>query len=440
MCELEARRVKRLKKEFLRRVIGGILLVSLLLLGFTGPIQDYVSIPKEVTLFEGQEYDVSSLPVLASVEQNNKKIATKQSDGAVSIEAVTQGKDELVLELAGLPIKKVDVNVLKDFRVMPGGQSIGVKLNTVGVLVVGHHQVQTAEGKVSPGELAGIKVGDIITEINGKRIEKMADVGPFVQKAGESGKPMDIVIKRENEKIATKLEPQKDKHENTFKLGLYIRDSAAGIGTMTFYHPESKKYGALGHVISDMDTKKPIVVEDGQIVRSTVTSIEKGSNGDPGEKLARFSSDRKVIGNIKRNSPYGIFGELNNNDMKNGILDKPMPIALSHQVKEGPAKILTVVDNDEVNLFDIEIVSTIPQKFPATKGMVIKITDPKLLAKTGGIVQGMSGSPIIQDGKMIGAVTHVFVNDPTSGYGVHIEWMLNEAGIDIYEKPRQNAS
>ncbi|WP_425283752.1 SpoIVB peptidase [Mesobacillus persicus] len=432
--------MKRLKKEFLRRVIGGILLVSLLLLGFTGPIQDYVSIPKEVTLFEGQEYDVSSLPVLASVEQNNKKIATKQSDGAVSIEAVTQGKDELVLELAGLPIKKVDVNVLKDFRVMPGGQSIGVKLNTVGVLVVGHHQVQTAEGKVSPGELAGIKVGDIITEINGKRIEKMADVGPFVQKAGESGKPMDIVIKRENEKIATKLEPQKDKHENTFKLGLYIRDSAAGIGTMTFYHPESKKYGALGHVISDMDTKKPIVVEDGQIVRSTVTSIEKGSNGDPGEKLARFSSDRKVIGNIKRNSPYGIFGELNNNDMKNGILDKPMPIALSHQVKEGPAKILTVVDNDEVNLFDIEIVSTIPQKFPATKGMVIKITDPKLLAKTGGIVQGMSGSPIIQDGKMIGAVTHVFVNDPTSGYGVHIEWMLNEAGIDIYEKPRQNAS
>ena len=140
---------------------------------------------------------------------------------------------------------------------------------------------------------------------------------------------------------------------------------------MTFYHPESKKYGALGHVISDMDTKKPIVVDDGQIVKSTVTSIEKGSNGNPGEKLARFSSDKEVIGNIKRNSPYGIFGELNR-DMKNGIIDKPMPIALSHQVKEGPAKILTVVEDDEVKLFDIEIVSTIPQKFPATKGMVIK--------------------------------------------------------------------
>ena len=122
-----------------------------------------------------------------------------------------------------------------------------------------------------------------------------------------------------------------------------------------------------------------------------------------------------------------------------GLLIKPLPIALSHQVKEGPAQILTVVEDDEVQLFDIEIVSTIPQKFPATKGMVIKVTDPKLLGKTGGIVQGMSGSPIIQNGKVIGAVTHVFVNDPTSGYGVHIEWMLTEAGIDIYERPQEKA-
>ncbi|MBM4762234.1 SpoIVB peptidase [Bacillus sp. B15-48] len=428
-----------MKKEFLRRVIGGILLVSLIAIGFIKPVQEYFLIPSQITLFEGQVYHVSnSIPVSAN-GSNSKSVKAEQSEDTVSIEAKKQGQDNVVLELAGLPIKNVDVNVLKDFKVMPGGQSIGVKLNTVGVLVVGHHQVQTLEGKVSPGELAGIKVGDIITEINGKSIEKMSEVGPFVKQSGESGKPMKIVLKRENEKIETTLEPKKDKHENTFKLGLYIRDSAAGIGTMTFFHPESKKYGALGHVISDMDTKKPIVVEDGQIVRSTVTSIEKGANGDPGEKLARFSEDREVIGNIKRNSPYGIFGDLNQS-LKNGIVDKPLPIALSHQVKEGPAQILTVVENDEVNLFDIEIVSTIPQKFPATKGMVIKVTDKKLLDKTGGIVQGMSGSPIIQDGKLIGAVTHVFVNDPTSGYGVHIEWMLNEAGIDIYEKPIQKAS
>ncbi|KAB2338460.1 SpoIVB peptidase [Cytobacillus depressus] len=426
-------------KDVLRKIIGGILLVSLIAIGFSKPFQEYKNIPTSITLFEGQQLQLAKAEMVTATMSTKESIALNQDRHTVSLNAKKRGENEMLLELAGFPIKKVDVNVLKDFKVIPGGQSIGVKLNTVGVLVVGHHQVNTIDGKSSPGELAGIKVGDIITEINGKKIEKMSDVAPFVQEAGKTGNPLNIVVNRENEHFSTKLSPLKDKGEGSYKLGLYIRDSAAGIGTMTFYHPESKKYGALGHVISDMDTKKPIVVDDGQIVRSTVTSIEKGSNGNPGEKLARFSEDKEVIGNIDRNSPFGIFGKLNQ-ELKNGVLDKPLPIALSHQVKEGPAKILTVVDSDEVRLFDIEIVSTIPQKFPATKGMVIKVTDPKLLAKTGGIVQGMSGSPIIQNEKVIGAVTHVFVNDPTSGYGVHIEWMLQEAGIDIYEKQTEKAS
>lgn len=184
-----------------------------------------------------------------------------------------------------------------------------------------------------------------------------------------------------------------------------------------------------------MDTKKPIVVENGEIVKSTVTSIEKGTGGNPGEKLARFSSERKTIGDINRNSPFGIFGTLHQ-PIQNNISDQALPVAFSTEVKKGPAEILTVIDDDKVEKFDIEIVSTTPQKFPATKGMVLKITDPRLLKETGGIVQGMSGSPIIQNGKVIGAVTHVFVNDPTSGYGVHIEWMLSEAGIDIYGKEK----
>ncbi len=429
-----------LRKDFYRKLIGGILLVSLIAICFMKPVQEYLHIPNHITLFEGQKLDMSkAVSVSASLSSDNSIVALSQDDKSVSLQAKEQGKNEMFLELAGFPVKKVDVNVLKDFKVIPGGQSIGVKLNTIGVLVVGHHQVTTEEGKVSPGETAGIQVGDIITEINGQKIEKMTDVAPFVQEAGQNEKPLKIRLSRESGKVETELMPQKEKGEENYKLGLYIRDSAAGIGTMTFYHPESRKYGALGHVISDMDTKKPIVVDDGQIVKSTVTSIEKGSNGNPGEKLARFSSDKEVIGNIKRNSPYGIFGELSR-DIRNGVMDEPLPIALSHQVKEGPAQILTVVEDDEVKLFDIEIVSTIPQKFPATKGMVIKVTDPELLGKTGGIVQGMSGSPIIQDGKLIGAVTHVFVNDPTSGYGVHLEWMLNEAGIDIYEKPHEKAS
>ena len=425
-----------MKREILRKIIGGILLALLVAVGFYTPFREFLAIPKEITLFEGQDFKINKAAhVSAKLSGRGSSELDDRDKAIVALRGKHFGKDEMFLEFAGFPIKKVDVNVLKDFKVVPGGQSIGVKLNTLGVLVVGHHQVQSVEGKLSPGEQPGIKVGDIITKINGKKIKSLSDVAKFVQKAGENGEPLTLEIFRDNKKIETKLKPLEDKNGDGFKLGLYIRDSAAGIGTLTFYDPASKKYGALGHVISDIDTRQPVVIEDGQIVRSTVTSIEKGSNGEPGEKLARFSADKEIIGDIQRNSPFGIFGKLTK-ELKNGIMDKPLPVALAHQVKEGPAQILTVVDDDDVKKFDIEIVSTIPQKFPATKGMVIKVTDKELIEKTGGIVQGMSGSPIIQDGKLVGAVTHVFVNDPTSGYGVHIEWMLNEAGIDIYGNSR----
>ncbi|WP_335870636.1 SpoIVB peptidase [Bacillus sp. 2205SS5-2] len=423
-----------MKWESLRKWLGGILLVSLCLIGMNQSFSEYINIPNDIVLQEGDEMKVSKLFNIKAVTASSN-LRVEEEESTLSIAGEHVGNEEVVLELAGFPIKKVNVEVIKDFRVIPGGQSIGVKLNSVGVLVVGHHLIDNEGKKLSPGEAAGIQVGDLITEIEGVKIEKLSDVASAVKLAAEKDDPLNVVLQRDTEKVDAKLTPIKGE-DGTYKLGLYIRDSAAGIGTMTFYDPVSKKYGALGHVISDMDTRKAIVVEDGQIVRSTVTSIEKGTNGEPGEKLARFSSDREVIGDIHTNSPFGIFGKLNQ-DINNGLLTKPMPISLSHQVKEGPAQILTVVDGDQVELYDIEIVSSIPQKFPATKGMVIKITDSKLLEKTGGIVQGMSGSPIIQNGKVVGAVTHVFVNDPTSGYGVHIEWMLNEAGIDIYKKQKQ---
>ena len=420
----------------IKHILGAILLVSFISLGIFKPYASFFTIPKKITLFEGQTYEISkSLPVTASITKGKTATLSETKD-TINIDGESTGSNQLLLDIAGFPVKKVDVEIIEDFKVVPGGQSIGVKLNTVGVLVVGHHLIETTSGKNSPGEIAGVKVGDVITEINGNVIKKMADVAEYVQKAGENNQPLQLQIQRENKTINTELTPLKDKTEQIYKLGLYIRDSAAGIGTMTFYHPESKKYGALGHVISDADTRKPIVVKDGQVVSSTVTSIEKGSNGDPGEKLARFSANKEIIGNIKRNSPFGIFGSLKK-QVPNGNMDDAIPITLSHQVKEGPAQILTVVDGTKVEKFDVEIVSTIPQKFPAIKGMVIKVTDRELLKKTGGIVQGMSGSPIIQDGKLIGAVTHVFVNDPTSGYGVHIEWMLHEAGINIYKKSEE---
>ncbi len=420
-----------------RKVIGVILLVFIIGIGFLKPVQEYVSIPRELVLIEGQVEPLQKALPVFKMSSTNENVTINEEQFAVT--ANSQGDANVTVTVGGAPVKNVDVRVLKDIKVIPGGQSIGVKLNTLGVLVVGHHLVDSEDGEKSPGEIAEIEVGDIITKINGNKIDNMSQVTPLVQEAGENGDVLKLEIIRENQVLQKKLKPLKAKGESSFRLGLYIRDSAAGVGTLTFFEPSSKKYGALGHVISDMDTQKPIVVNDGQIVSSLVTSIEKGSNGDPGEKLARFTNDRKILGTITKNSPFGIFGELHE-PMNNEIMDEALPITLSHQVKEGPAKILTVVDGEEVKEYDIEIVSSVPQKFPATKGMVIKVTDPELLEATGGIIQGMSGSPIIQDGKVIGAVTHVFVNDPTSGYACHIEWMLQEAGVDIYSKEKAKAS
>lgn len=405
--------------------------------------------PLSLTLFEGETISVfEEAPKLGQVNvKGNEDVLALQADidksvaeDGLTVTALKQGDAKMTVEMGDLPIKQVDIKVLPDIKVIPGGQSIGVKLNTEGVLVVGHHLVHAEGGDRSPGEMSGIHVGDMITKINGHTIEKMAQVAAFVQEAGKQNKELTIEVKR-NQQIMTKtLLPLKSKYEQTYRMGLYIRDSAAGVGTLTFYDKKSKKYGALGHVISDVDTQKPIVVHDGRIVRSSVNSIEKGSNGDPGEKLASFKNQQAILGNIKKNSSFGIFGELQGSLLKNGVYDEEMPIALSHQVEEGPATILTVVEGEKVQEYDIEVISSTPQKFPATKGLVIKVTDPRLLKETGGIIQGMSGSPIIQNGKIIGAVTHVFVNDPTSGYGCHIEWMLEEAGIQIESEDNQKAS
>jgi len=421
----------------IRNWIGVILLFTLIAVPFLTPLQNYLSIPNKIVTF----HDNSPIDVPDLGESVKVNATSEESIQAIDSKFYTKepGNNELVYEVAGFPVKKVDLNVLDDIKVVPGGQSIGVQLHTMGVLVVGHHLVNSSEQALSPGEEAAVQVGDIILKVNGDVIKEMNELKPYVDRAGKNGEDLTLTIKRDDETIETELSPVLDKKDNQYKIGLYIRDSAAGIGTMTFYEPESKKYGALGHVISDMDTKKPIEIHDGTIVRSEITSIDKGNNGIPGEKQAKFSIKEDQIGSITKNTPFGIFGELNE-PLKKEKYDEPMPIALSHEVKEGPAKILTVVDGETVEEFDVEIVSSVPQKFPATKGMVVQIKDPELLEKTGGIVQGMSGSPIIQNDKVIGAVTHVFVNDPTSGYGVHIEWMLQDAGINIYNDQKEEAS
>ncbi|MFT8391261.1 MAG: SpoIVB peptidase [Sporolactobacillus sp.] len=320
-------------------------------------------------------------------------------------------------------------------RLIPGGQSIGVKVNTKGVLVVGYHLIDGVRGQASPGESAGIRVGDVITKINGHQIRTITDVRDVIRSLSVAHQPLKLAVLRQKTLMVKRLDPVQDRGDHRFQLGLYIRDSASGIGTMTFFDPESHRYGALGHVISDHDTGQPILVDNGRIVQSSVQAIDKGEEGKPGEKIAFFPDNATSIGTVEKNTPFGIYGHMRgNHSMRSLQSARALPIALSSEVKEGPAEIRTVVNGDRVQTFHVRILNSISQRYPATKGLVIKITDPKLLRTTGGIIQGMSGSPIIQNGKLVGAVTHVFVNDPTCGYGVHIEWMLDEAGLNSSDK------
>ncbi|MET3684323.1 stage IV sporulation protein B [Alkalibacillus flavidus] len=324
-------------------------------------------------------------------------------------------------------------------EVIPGGQSLGIKLHSSGVLVAGFSDVSSSEDQ-SPAQEAGIETGDIILQLNGHKIDDMQSFKTIMTQYEKQADPIQLLIKRKEQIFPIEVTPVQDQNQDIYKLGLYIRDATEGIGTLTFYDPVSKRYAALGHVIADQQSKKPLDIFDGHIVLSDVTSINKGESGSPGEKRARIPKKRPGIGTIQKNSDYGIYGEIKSDEFLKDEQFDAIPIARASDVKEGKAQMLTVINGQKVERFDVEIVSSVPSKNPETKGMVIQVTDDELLEASGGIVQGMSGSPIIQDGRIVGAVTHVFLNDPTSGYGVHLEWMLEEAGLTIQESEQQQAS
>jgi stage IV sporulation protein B len=406
----------------------------------TTPFRQFARFPSEIRLLEGQLeklrlwMPVSAVtsvsdPNVVGVNGSREPMVSVDLHQPVTVASRAAGQARLTFKLFGtVPIKQVKVQVLPQVKVIPGGQSIGVKLKSAGVLVVGHHAVGQDEKSVSPAEKADIRVGDYLVKVDGKPVAGLADVALAAEKAGKAKRPLSVTLIRDGREKTVNISPMLDPQEKVYRLGLYIRESAAGVGTLTFFDPEHKVYGALGHMIADADTGQPIRVGSGKIVRSNVTSIQKGESGEPGEKIALFLREDQVLGNITKNTPFGIFGSMDQAP-SHGQTEKAIPVALADQVQEGPAQMLTVVEGQKVEAFDIRIVHVMKQKYPATKGLIIKVTDPRLLNKTGGIVQGMSGSPIIQDGKLVGAVTHVFVNDPTSGYGTLIEWMLQDAGV-----------
>lgn len=424
-----------------RRKTAGLCLAALILaLCSTPQFRSLVNMPDRIRLPQGQVQELS-LPLRVTIGSDRGNILALNSQsaagapgplrpGPVSVAALQTGQSTLDVRLFGLiPLRRMTVDVVPPVKVIPGGHSIGVLLRSQGVIVVGFAGIRDGDGTLhQPGRDGGIELGDAILRISGKEVTSEEHAARLFEEAGKVGKVTEVVLKRKGKLVHKQVQPVKDRESGRFRVGLYIRDGAAGVGTLTFYHPASGKYGALGHVIADAETSQPIDLRDGHIVESLVTAIQKGRRGVPGEKIGAMKDEDNWIGSIEKNSRFGIFGTMHQ-PMGNPFFAEPVEVALASQVKEGPAEIITVVEGQKLERFAVEIVRVMRQPTTDGKNMIVKITDERLLAKTGGIVQGMSGSPILQDGKMIGAVTHVFVNDPTRGYGALIEWMLHEAGV-----------
>jgi stage IV sporulation protein B len=425
-----------------RRSYLGILLASLIVAFCLSPqFRNVYQLPPHLRVIEGETALFTvDFPWTVTVEADQSVRLLGPSGGLsrpVSLEPLRLGRAVVEFRLLGiLPLRTVEVDVLPPLQLVPGGHSIGVVLHSQGVIVVGHSPVAGQDGQAhSPAKEAGIEVGDVLLSINGMPAQSDAQVADIIDASGRENRQMDILIKRGESRLNISLTPQFCKDTKRYRIGLFIRDSAAGVGTLTFLEPHSSTYGALGHIITDSDTNQPIDCDQGKIVLATVSGIQHGRRGHPGEKIGVFIEEDQVLGNIARNSQFGIYGQLLT-PLPFALYNEAIPVASMSQVQLGPAEMLTVVDGQQIERFAIEIQKINLQETPEGKGLVVRVTDPRLLERTGGIVQGMSGSPILQNGKLVGAITHVFVHDPTRGYGCFLDWMLMESGlVPKREKP-----
>ncbi len=317
-------------------------------------------------------------------------------------------------------IKSVNVQVIERDMVIPGGNPFGIKMFTEGVIVVGASDIDLGSQLVNPAKECGIRVGDIVLSINGEDVSMNEDLSRIIN--ASNGRALEVLVRRKEVKFKVVLTPVKSPIDNTFKAGIWVRDSSAGIGTITYYNPETKIFGGLGHAICDIDTGDIMPLSKGEAVDVAITGITKGTTGFPGELRGIFSS-LKATGILLVNSETGVFGTAETIPVTNA----PVPVALKNEVQEGAATIYTTISGNQPKEYAITIEKVNLGDSNPTKNMIIRITDPALLEQTGGIVQGMSGSPIIQNGRLIGAVTHVFVNDPTRGYAIFAENMQETA-------------
>lgn len=301
---------------------------------------------------------------------------------------------------------------------VPGGQAVGVALKTQGVLVVSRMSRQESR--------TPLRVGDVILSVQGRTIASAAELSRRLGEADADS--VELSVLREGRAITLKAAAPVSSTDGRRRLGVWVRDSTAGVGTLSYVDPDTGRYGALGHAIVDGDTGDMLSVKDGAIMEADVVGVTKGMSGQAGELKGSFLKEGRQIGTLERNSIYGIYGTMEAMP-KELLYPQGLPVGERTQVHAGKATILSTVDELGPREYDVEILRCFDQSKPSQKGMILRVTDSRLLEKTGGIVQGMSGSPIIQDGKLIGALTHVYLSDPTQGYGMYIDWMLEQSDV-----------
>ena len=305
--------------------------------------------------------------------------------------------------------------------VIPLGRAVGIKLFAQGVLVVGLSDITTDQGVANPARACGLEKGDVITHINDTQVDSIEQVQTMLQEL--DGQEMELTVVRDEESREVTTRAAQCSADGEYKLGAWIRDSMAGIGTLTFVDPATGLFGTLGHGINDVDTAVLMKLQTGAITPASVASVVKGLEGQPGELRGAFSAEED-LGTLFANTQQGVFGYLND---PAAFAGDPIPVADRAEIRTGQATILSNISGTAVEEYTVEILKVYDDASD-TRELMLRVTDPRLLEQTGGIVQGMSGSPILQNGKLVGAVTHVLVNDPTRGYGIFAETMLESAG------------
>lgn len=311
------------------------------------------------------------------------------------------------------------INKSNDMEIVIGGEAAGIKLLASGVLVMGFDSIETAIGVISPAYGVNIQIGDVILQVNGNKIETNKELMTYSEQC--EGKELTLKINRQGKEFDILIQPAKSNLDGKYKLGLWVKDSSAGVGTITFYDRKNMTFAALGHGITETKENYILPIVAGGLVKTNIIAINKGEPKKPGDLRGTLTTD--LLAQINLNTEYGIYGKM---ESLEGVSNKKtVDILPKNKIKEGNAKIYCTLNGNTVEEFDIKIERVLLNS-TSNKNMVIKVTDKDLLERTGGIVQGMSGSPIVQNGKLVGAVTHVFLNDPTKGYGVFIEKMLND--------------